>query len=113
RERHGVIVIIPIGESIVAIGVGAGHVVDAGVVAAAILGIAVAAAFWWLYFDVVAYLAARNLTELPPGRKRNERARDVYSYIHFPMVAGIVLVALGMKTTLAHVGDELDLVIAS
>jgi low temperature requirement protein LtrA len=112
-ERHGLIIIIALGESIVAIGVGAGHVVDAGVVAAAILGIAVAAAFWWLYFDVVAYLAERNLTELPPGRKRNERARDVYSYIHFPMVAGIVLVALGMKTTLAHVGDELDLVIAS
>ena len=112
-ERHGLIIIIALGESIVAIGVGAGHVVDAGVVAAAILGIAVAAAFWWLYFDVVAYLAERNLTELPPGRERNERARDVYSYIHFPMVAGIVLVALGMKTTLAHVGDDLDIVIAS
>ena len=112
-ERHGLIIIIALGESIVAIGVGAGHVVDAGVVAAAILGIAVAAAFWWLYFDVVAYLAERNLTELPPGRERNERARDVYSYIHFPMVSGIVLVALGMKTTLAHVGDELDIVIAS
>ena len=112
-ERHGLIIIIALGESIVAIGVGAGHVVDAGVVAAAILGVAVAAAFWWLYFDVVAYLAERNLSALPAGRERNERARDVYSYIHFPMVAGIVLVALGMKKTLVHVVDELDVVIAS
>jgi low temperature requirement protein LtrA len=111
-ERHGLIIIIAIGESIVAIGVGAGHDVDLGVVAAAVLGIAVAAAFWWLYFDAVALLAERDLSRLPPGRERNERARDVYSYIHFPMVAGIVLVALGMKKTLAGVGHELDDVIA-
>jgi low temperature requirement protein LtrA len=111
-ERHGLIVIIALGESIVAIGVGAERVVDAGVVVAAVLGIAVAAAFWWLYFDVVALLAERHLTELPPGRERNERGRDVYSYIHFPLVAGIVFVALGMKTTLADVGSELDVVIA-
>jgi low temperature requirement protein LtrA len=112
-ERHGLIVIIALGESIVAIGVGAGHTVDAGVVAAAIVGIAVAAALWWLYFDVVAMFAERDLTRLPPGRERNERARDVYSYIHFPMVAGIVLAALGFKKTLAGVGDELDIVIAA
>jgi low temperature requirement protein LtrA len=111
-ERHGLIVIIAIGESIVAIGVGAGHVVDLGVVTAAVLGIAVAAAFWWLYFDAVALFAERDLSRLPPGRERNELARDVYSYIHFPMIAGIVLVALGLKKTLAGVGHELDAVIA-
>jgi low temperature requirement protein LtrA len=111
-ERHGLIIIIAIGESIVAIGVGASSGVDAGVVAAAILGIAVAAAVWWLYFDVVAMLAERDLTSLPAGRVRNERARDTYSYLHFPMVAGIVLGALGLKKTLAHVGDELDTVTA-
>jgi low temperature requirement protein LtrA len=112
-ERHGLIIIIALGESIVAIGVGAAAVVDAGVVGAAILGIAVAAALWWLYFDVVAFLAERDLSALPPGRERNERARDVYSYIHFPMVAGIVLIALGLKKTLADVANELDVVIAS
>jgi low temperature requirement protein LtrA len=111
-ERHGLIIIIAIGESIVAIGVGASSGVDAGVVAAAILGIAVAAAVWWLYFDVVAMLAERDLTSLPAGRVRNERARDTYSYLHFPMVAGIVLGALGLKKTLGHVGDELDTVTA-
>jgi low temperature requirement protein LtrA len=112
-ERHGLIIIIALGESIVAIGVGAGVVVDAGVVAAATLGIAVAAALWWLYFDVVALLSERDLARLPPGRERNERARDTYSYIHFPMVAGIVLLALGLKKTLEDVGAELDVVIAS
>jgi low temperature requirement protein LtrA len=111
-ERHGLILIIALGESIVAIGVGAGLVVDAGVVAAAVLGIAVASALWWLYFDVVALLSERDLARLPAGRERNERARDVYSYIHFPMVAGIVLAALGLKKTLGDVGKELDEVTA-
>jgi low temperature requirement protein LtrA len=111
-ERHGLIVIIAIGESIVAIGVGATAGIGAGVVAAAVLGIAVAAAIWWLYFDVVAMLAERDLTSLPAGRERNERARDTYSYLHFPMVAGIVLAALGLKKTLGDVGGELDTVIA-
>jgi low temperature requirement protein LtrA len=111
-ERHGLIIIIAIGESIVAIGVGATAGVDAGVVAAATLGIAVAAAIWWLYFDVVAMLAERDLTSLPAGRERNERARDTYSYLHFPMVAGIVLAALGLKKTLGDVGGELDTVTA-
>jgi low temperature requirement protein LtrA len=113
-ERHGLIIIIALGESIVAIGVGAEGVgVDAGVVVAATLGIAIASAVWWLYFDVVAALAARLLAALPPGRERNERARDGYSYLHFPMVAGIVFGALGLKKTISDVGDSLDVEIAT
>jgi low temperature requirement protein LtrA len=109
-ERHGLIVIIALGESIVAIGVGAEGGVDAGVVAAAVLGVLVAAALWWLYFDVVALVAERRLTRAEPGRERNEIARDSFSYLHFPMVAGIVLLALGLKKTLEHVDDPLELV---
>lgn len=109
-ERHGLIVIIALGESIVAIGVGSSAGVDAGVVAAAVLGIAVASALWWLYFDVVALVAARRLANAPPGRERNEIARDSFSYLHFPMIAGIVLLSLGLKQTLAHVEDPLGLV---
>jgi low temperature requirement protein LtrA len=112
-ERHGLIVLIALGESIVAIGVGAKAGVDAGVVAAAVVGVAVAAAFWWLYFDVVALVAERRLATAPVGRVQNEMARDSYSYLHFPMVAGIVLVALGMKKTLADVGEPLQLVSAT
>jgi low temperature requirement protein LtrA len=111
-ERHGLIIIIALGEAIVAIGVGAELGVDAGVVAAAVLGVAVVAAFWWLYFDVVALLGERDLARVE-GRKRNELARDTYSYLHFPMVAGIVLVALGLKKTIGDVGSELDIVIAT
>jgi low temperature requirement protein LtrA len=109
-ERHGLIIIIALGESIVAIGVGASGDVDAGVVAAATLGVAVAAALWWLYFDVVALVAERRLSRAAVGREQNEIARDSYSYLHFPMVAGIVLLALGLKKTIAHVGEPLDLV---
>jgi low temperature requirement protein LtrA len=109
-ERHGLIVIIALGESIVAIGVGSERGVDAGVVAAAVLGVAVAGALWWLYFDVVALVAERRLSNARPGRERNEIARDSFSYLHFPMVAGIVLLALGIKKTLVHVEDPLALV---
>jgi low temperature requirement protein LtrA len=110
-ERHGLIMIIALGESIVAIGVGAeGLDVDAGVVAAATLGIAAAAALWWLYFDIVALVAERRLTQAAVGREQNEIARDAFSYLHFPMVAGIVLLALGLKKTLEHVGDPLETV---
>ncbi|HEV7460388.1 MAG TPA: low temperature requirement protein A [Solirubrobacteraceae bacterium] len=109
-ERHGLIVLIALGESIVAIGLGAGAGVDAGIVAAAVLGTAAAAALWWLYFDIVALVAVRRLSNAAEGRERNEIARDSFSYLHFPMVAGIVLLALGLKKTLAHVEDPLKLV---
>jgi low temperature requirement protein LtrA len=109
-ERHGLIIIIALGESIVAIGVGAESGVDAGVVVAAVVGVIVAAALWWLYFDVVALVAERRLSNAEPGREQNEIARDSFSYLHFPMVAGIVLLALGMKKTLGDVGDTLKLV---
>ncbi len=82
-------------------------------VAAATLGVALAAGLWWLYFDVIAWLAEQHLSAAAPGREQNELARDAYSLLHFPMVAGIVLAALGLKTTLAHVGDPLQVVPAA
>jgi low temperature requirement protein LtrA len=109
-ERHGLIIIIALGESIVAIGVGAHGDVDAGVVAAAVLGVAIAAALWWLYFDIVALVAERRLSNAQVGPEQNEIARDSFSYLHFPMVAGIVLLALGLKKTLEHVDEPLKLV---
>jgi len=112
-ERHGAIIIIALGESIVAIGAGTTAGVDAGVVAAAVLGIVVAGAMWWMYFDVVAIVAVRRLSKAPAGRERNDIARDSYSYLHFPMVAGIALVAVGLKKTLGHVGDPLGVVPAA
>jgi low temperature requirement protein LtrA len=112
-ERHGLIIIIALGESIVAIGVGSEAGIDAGIVAAAALGIVVAGALWWLYFDVVALVAERRLSKAAEGRERNEIARDSYSYLHFPMVAGIVLLALGLKKTIGDVEEPLKLVPAA
>jgi low temperature requirement protein LtrA len=109
-ERHGLIIIVALGESIVAIGVGAEATLTAGIAAAAVLGVALAAAMWWTYFDVVAIVSARRLGLAPEGRVRNELARDSYSYIHFPMVAGIVLLAFGLKNTLSQVDDPLGIV---
>ena len=109
-ERHGLIIIIALGESIVAIGAGVEGDVDLGIVVAAVLGATVASAQWWLYFDIVALVAARRLANARPGREQNAVARDSFSYLHLPMVAGIVLVALGMKKTLGHVEDPLKTV---
>jgi low temperature requirement protein LtrA len=111
-ERHGLIVIIAVGESVVAIGLGAnGTALTAGVVVAALLGLVVATSFWLAYFDFFAIRAERLLGERS-GAERAGLARDVYGYLHLPMVLGIVLFAFAMKTTLKHVGSELDAVSA-
>ena len=107
-ERHGLIVIIALGESIVAIGIGAAGIDLGGrVVLAAILGVVVSAALWWSYFDVVAIVAERKMTEAK-GVARSRIARDSYSYLHLPMVAGIILLALGVKQTIGHVDEPLE-----
>jgi low temperature requirement protein LtrA len=109
-ERHGLIVIIALGESIVAIGVGASHSLTLGIGTAAVLGVALTAAMWWIYFDIVAIVAGRRLGEAEVGKVQNEMARDSYSYMHLVMVAGIVLVALGLKTTIGHTAEHLHAV---
>jgi low temperature requirement protein LtrA len=107
-ERHGLIIIIALGESIVALGVGAaGLELDAGIIVAGLLGVAVASALWWAYFDVVAIVAERRLRNADPS-EQVRIARDSYTYLHLPMVAGIVIFAVGVKKTLGDVGDELD-----
>ena len=109
-ERHGLIVIIALGESIVAIGVGAAGALTFGIGAAAVLGVALTAAMWWTYFDVVAIVSGRRLVDAEPGRVQNEMARDSYSYIHLMMIAGTIMVALGLKKTIGHFDDHLEAV---
>ena len=106
-ERHGLIVIIAIGESLIAIGLGESiSGISTGVVVAAVLGFAVTTSFWLAYFDFFTIRAHQLLSDRS-GVERVALARDVYTYLHLPMVAGIVLFAFGMKTTLADVDDEL------
>jgi low temperature requirement protein LtrA len=109
-ERHGLIVIIAIGESLVAIGFGARETrLTLGVIFAAVLGFVVVASFWLAYFDFFTIRAERILADRSGGR-RTALARDAFTYLHLPMVSGIVLFAFAMKTTLAHIGDELPTV---
>ncbi|MDO9352199.1 MAG: low temperature requirement protein A, partial [Solirubrobacteraceae bacterium] len=113
-ERHGLIIIIALGESIVAIGIGVEDVeLTATVVAAAVLGVILSFGLWWLYFDVVARVAERRLVNAEVGLEQNAIARDSFSYLHFPMMAGIVLIALGLKKTVGHVDEPLKLVPAT
>jgi low temperature requirement protein LtrA len=103
-ERHGLIVIVALGESIVAIGVGVAHLpISWPIVAASVLGLTLAGSLWWAYFDVMSIVAERVLRRLQ-GEERARLARDAYSYLHLPMIAGIVLVALGLKKVLEDVG---------
>jgi low temperature requirement protein LtrA len=105
-ERHGLVVLIALGESIIAIGVGAGLTLTAGVVAGAALGFATVSALWWLYFDVAAIFARRRLAA-SSGVEQARLARDAYSYLHLPLVGGIVLFAFGVETTLHQAGETL------
>jgi low temperature requirement protein LtrA len=104
-ERHGLIVIVALGESIVAIGVGVTHApISWPIIAASILGLTVAGTVWWAYFDMVSIVAERALRRAE-GEERARLARDAYSYLHLPMIAGIVLLALGLKKVLEYVGE--------
>jgi low temperature requirement protein LtrA len=109
-ERHGLIILIALGESLVALGVGASHTRLSGLtIVATLLGLTVVAALWWAYFDVVALVAERKLTSLT-GSARNRMARDSYSYLHYVLVAGIVLFALGLKVSLTDLRRALPLI---
>jgi low temperature requirement protein LtrA len=108
-ERHGLIILIALGESIIAIGLGAGLELDAGVLVAAALGIVVVSALWWLYFDVAAIFARTRLIRAK-GLELHRLALHAYSYLHLPLIAGIVLFALGLKTTVGDAGETLDTV---
>ena len=111
-ERHGLVLIIALGEAFVAIGIGAnGTGIGPAEVAAAILGLLVAASFWLAYFDFFSVRGERMLGDAQ-GPQRIALARDVYTYLHFPMIVGIVLFAFAMKTVVGHVGEELDSVAA-
>lgn len=106
-ERHRLVVIIALGESLVAIGVGAqGLALGPAVVLAALLGIGLVIALWWLYFDYIILAAERRLAR-ERGRAQAELARDSYSYVHLFIVGSVIFVALGVEQTLAHVDEPL------
>jgi low temperature requirement protein LtrA len=111
-ERHSLIIIIALGESLIAVGVGTRETsFSATVIVAALLGLTVASSFWIAYFDFFAIRFQQILTR-KRGAARIALARDAYTYLHLPMVVGIVLTAFAMRRAVAHVGHDLDTVSA-
>lgn len=111
-ERHRLVLIIALGESLVAIGVGAeGLDLGALVVLAALFGIVLVITLWWLYFDYVVLAAEQRLAG-ESGHQQAILARDSYSYIHLSMVGSIIFIALGIEQTIAHTGEPLETVAA-
>ena len=110
HERFGLIVIIALGESIVATGSGLDATgLTAGVVTTAVAGLVIAGAQWWAYFDVVALVAGRRFAVAESGAQAR-LARDSYGVLHLLLIAGVVLVALGLKKALLHTDEPLETV---
>jgi low temperature requirement protein LtrA len=105
-ERHGLIIIVALGESIVAIGVGvAQEPISWVIILASVLGLVLASAMWWAYFDVSALLGEHALAS-EPAETRARLARNAYSFAHLPLAVGILLVAFGLKEVLLYVSDS-------
>jgi low temperature requirement protein LtrA len=107
-ERHGLIVIVTIGESIVAVGIGAsGLDFDVELVLVAVLGVLLSACLWWTYFGGDDDRAERAMAEASPER-RGFLALVGFGYTHLPMLLGIVAVAAGLEEAIAHPADALE-----
>jgi low temperature requirement protein LtrA len=101
-ERHGLVVLIALGESVVAIGGGAADLpVGFWLVAWVVLGLALAAALWWSYFDGDDERAEHAMTRASDG-ERTTLGIYAYYYAHLFMIAGIVIVAAGVHEAVAH-----------
>ena len=107
-ERHGLVVLIAIGESVVAIGIGAGELaVDAELVLVAVLGLLLSAALWWTYFGGDDTRAERALAALDQ-RTRAHAALAAFGWAHLVLLLGVVCVAVGLKQATGHAYDPLD-----
>ena len=107
-ERHGLVVLIAIGESVVAVGAGAHALpVDLELVVVVALGLALSACLWWIYFGGDDERAERALRDAPAG-DRSRLALDAFGYCHLALLLGIVAVAAAMHEATAHPFDPLE-----
>jgi low temperature requirement protein LtrA len=107
-ERHALIFIVALGETIVAVGLAAvGLERDAGFALAVAVSFTGAAAAWWAYFDFT-QLGIERALRAAPAERRPMLARDVYTLLHYPIVLGIIFLAVAAKKTLAGPGDPLS-----
>jgi low temperature requirement protein LtrA len=108
-ERHGLVVIIALGEAIVEVGAGAQeNLARPDVLVGVVIAVLIAAGLWWSYFGYIRAGAERRLRGAE-GQVRARIARDSYSYLHLPLVAGIVFFALGVHEAVAGVDGPLPL----
>ena len=106
-ERHGLVVIVALGESVVVIGAGAaGLPLDGGLVLVALLSLSLSAALWWVYFSDQEAVE-RAFHDTPPER-RPQLALWGFGYLHYGILLGIVAVAAGLKKAIGHPYDPLD-----
>ena len=105
-RRHGAIIIIALGEAIVELGAGGlRNLHSPGVIAALVLGVLIAATLWWTYFGLTS--GAERRMQQASGDERAELARDAYSYLHLPLVAGVVFFAVGAHAAVEDVNVAL------
>lgn len=113
-ERHALIMIIALGESILAIGIGVrASGVAPATVALTLVSVTLVATLWWAYFDGVAELGERRLAALPPGPERNRLARVGYTLLHLPLFAGDILASLGVHSALHDPGHPFPLEVSA
>jgi len=102
-ERYGLVVIIAIGESVVSVGLAVNRAaIDWPLLGGALLGITLAITLWRTYFNAIAVSAEHRLREVS-GDARTVMARDTFTYLHLPLVAGIVAMAVGLRVMLDDV----------
>jgi low temperature requirement protein LtrA len=108
-ERHGLVIIVAIGESVVAIGIGAaGLAVDAELVAAAVLGLLLSAGLWWAYFGADDDEQAERALTRAPAHRQPWIALEGFGIAHYFLLLGVVLTAAGIKKGIGHAYDPLD-----
>jgi len=104
-ERHGLILLIAIGESVVAVGIGLGAIdLPAGRILAALLGLALTAALWWLYFNGDDERAQTAL-EAAPAERKPWIALNAFGYAFVAILGGIVLFAAGLKLAVVRYNE--------
>ncbi|PWR10661.1 low temperature requirement protein A [Micromonospora acroterricola] len=111
-ERYALIVLIALGESIIALGMGtklaASLPLTWPVVASAVFGVAVIAALWWMYFDALAQAVEQTMHRTRDPVQRVVLARDAYVYLHLLLLVGVILLALGLERYLTVIADPAD-----
>jgi low temperature requirement protein LtrA len=109
-ERHGLVVMVALGESVVAVGIGASNIdISWQMLAVAALGLTLSAELWWVYFMGDDQEAEQALRDMTPTKREFYAANVAYYWAHLLMLLGIVCIAAGLERAIGHAFDELSL----